>query len=409
MKLALLFAFFLLGSWVEAESNFPYLGTDTSKATLPLDQILSAGPPPQGVPALGFSGNPTDQIPPTAAPRFIPVAEARWLAPEEPVIVYGGRAYPLQILLWHEIVNQSLELPVAVTFCPLSDSALVFDRRVPLSDAQREAVLKLNPKAKIAPLEAGFRAAYKAQTGEEAPPWGLEVTFGTSGMLYNANTLMFDSATGSVFPQISGEGRVGTLTGVRLLRYPAQVVGFAEFARAYPRGQVLSRETGFTRPYDQNPYLGYDRADIPPFLEVGVRDSRLPAKERVVALELAAEPVAYAFSTLAEKRVINDTLTGLDLVVWWSPGTRSALDASPIAKSKDIGAVGVFKRSLEGRVLNFTWDGRGWVDRETGSRWNLLGQAIQGPLAGRRLEPIPYESALWFAWAAFRPTTQIRR
>lgn len=409
MKLAFLAAFFLLGSWVLAESNFPYLGTDTAKANLPLDQILSAGPPPQGVPALGFSGNSTGQIPPTAAPRFIPVGEARWLSPEEPVIVYGGRAYPLQVLLWHEIVNQSLEEPVAVTFCPLSDSALVFDRRVPLSNAQREAVLKLNPKAKIAPLDAGFRAAYKLQTGQEAPPWGLEVTFGTSGMLYNSNTLMFDSATGSIFPQISGEGGVGTLAGARLLRYPAQVVSFAEFVRAYPGGLVLSRETGFTRPYEQNPYLGYDRMDTPPFLDLGARDNRLPPKERVVALELIAEPVVYPFSTLAEKRVINDTVGGIELVVWWTPETRSALDASPIAKSRDIGAVGVFKRSLEGRTLNFVWDGRGWVDQESGSRWNLLGQAVEGPLKGKRLAAVPYENALWFAWSAFRPNTQIRR
>lgn len=394
---------FLAGTWATAESNFPYLGTDISKSNIPLDQILSVGPPPQGVPALGFPGDRTGFTKETAQPKFVAFAEAR-LAADEPVIVYQGKAYPIRILLWHEIVNDGM---VAITYSPVSNSVGVFDRRIPLTEAQQTAVMALNPKAKVVQLDAGFRTTYKAQTGQDAAASGLEVAYGTSGMLYKSNLLMFDSATGSVFSQVLAEGNVGTLTGVKLLRYPAQVVSAAEFARAFPSGQVLSRETGFNRPYDQNPYFGYDQTDIPVFL-YGPKDNRLPTKERVVALELGREVVAYPFSGLATKRVVNEKVNGVDIVVWWAPGTRSVLDAATIAGAKDVGAVGVFRRDLEGRVLTFRLENNIWVDRETGSQWNLLGQAVEGPLKGKRLEAVAHDNTLWFAWAALRPATQIR-
>lgn len=396
------------GLWARAESNFPLLGTDTTRSTIPLEQVLSAGPPPQGVPALGFGGDRTGRFAATPAPAFVPLERSSWLDAQEPLIVHGGKGYPLRLLLWHEVVNDRAGVPVAVAFSPPSHSFAVFDRRVPLTPEQRDAVLRLDPAARVLPLDDDFRARYREQTGREAPPWGLEVTFGTSGMLYNANLLMFDSASGSVFSQFLHAGVVGTLASAELLRLPAQVVSAAEFARAYPQGQVLSLETGYPRPYAQNPYLGYERLETPGFVGRVLEDRRLPARERVLGLEVGGEAVAYAFSSLARRRAVNDRVGGVDVAVWWAPGTRSVLDAATVAQAKDAGAVGVFRRTLEGRTLSFEWDGQGWTDRESGSRWNLLGQAVEGPLKGKRLTPLPHDVPFWFAWTAFRPEAQLR-
>ncbi|MDX2006847.1 MAG: DUF3179 domain-containing protein [Meiothermus sp.] len=389
-----------------AESNFPYLGTDVSKARIALEQIISAGPPPQGVPALGFTGDRNGRITATAAPKFVALADARLLSPEEPVVVVGSKAYPLRILRWHEVVNDGT---LIVTYSPLCNSAAVYDRRVALSDAEREAVLRLDPRASVAALDPAFKAAYSAQTGQPAPNWGLEVSFGTSGMLYRANPLIFDSATGSVFAQMTGEGAVGALSNTRLLRIPSQVVSFAAFSRAFPGGQVLSTETGFTRAYAQNPYFGYDRPDEPPLLYLGNIDTRLQPKERVVALEVGQQSVAYPFSLIAQRQAVNDQLGGLEVAVWWAAGTRSALDANSFEQARDVGAVGVFSRRLEGRTLSFRFEAGSWVDQETNSRWNILGQATDGALRGKRLETLAHDTPLWFAQAAFRPNTQIRR
>lgn len=394
-----------------AQPGLGVLEVDTGNANIPLEQILSGGPPPQGIPALGFSGDRTGSVSGSPAAKFVTPARATWLGAQEPVVGFrlGGeaKAYPLQILTWHEIVNDSVSgVPVAVTFCPLCNSALAFDRRIPLTDGQRQTVLKLNPRANIQALDAAFRSAYQAQEGRPAPPWGLLVTFGTSGMLYQSNLLMFDSATNTLFSQILGEGNVGTLTGITLLRYPAQILSFAEF-RQGQGVQVLSRETGFSRDYGRNPYVGYDRADERPFLFQGPIDGRLPPKERVITVQLQGQSVAYPFGVLSTARVINHDIGATPLTLFWQPGTRSALDTASILNGKDIGAVGVFERRVGRRTLTFGWDGKGFVDQETGSRWNLLGVALEGPLKGAQLREVVHDNTLWFAWAAFKPKTRV--
>lgn len=416
MRILQLLALLALSGSVGAQSGLEAaraIGVDLERAMIPVEEILSGGPPPQGIPALGFSGDHAGAAGPTGAPRFAAQDEAAgWLGAEEPVValtVAGeSRAYPLQILTWHEIANDTLGgVPVAVTFCPLCNSALAFDRRVPLSDGARERVLELNPGATPAALDAAFTEAYGAQGGETGPRLGLEVTFGVSGLLYNANMLMFDSATRTLWSQLIGKGVVGTLAGTQLLRYPAQIVSFAEFRAAFPDTLVLSRDTGFSRLYGNNPYLGYDRADSPAFLFSGETDGRLPPKERVVTFERAGDTVAYPFSRLAEERVVQDEVGGEPVVLFWQPGTRSALGESVIAESADVGAAGVFSRELGGRVLTFVWQDGQVVDEETGSSWNLLGQAVAGELQGQALEPIVHDNTLWFAWAAFKPETRI--
>lgn len=389
------------------------LRIDTDRATIAVDEVRSGGPPPQGIPALGFAGDRTDVAPATPEPRFVPQEEAaQWVSGEEPVIVIDvageQRLYPLQILTWHEIANDTVGgVPVAVTFCPLCNSALAFDRRLPLDAAAADAVRDVAPGVQLDDPPRAFVEALEAQTGADAPEATLEVTFGVSGLLYNSNLLMFDDTTRTLWAQITGEAAVGTLAGARLLRYPAPILAFADARAAHPDAPVLSRDTGFQRNYGRNPYVGYDDAASPAFLFAGEADERLPPKERVVTFELGGEPVAYPFSVLQEERVVHDRVGGEAVVVLWQEGTRSALDAPRIDQSADVGAANAFRTTLDGRELRFEWDGDGFVDAETGSRWNLLGEATDGPLSGSRLEPIVHDNTLWFAWAAFKPETRI--
>jgi hypothetical protein len=127
----------------------------------------------------------------------------------------------------------------------------------------------------------------------------------------------------------------------------------------------------------------------------------------VVGVTLAGMSRAYPWPVLAKQRVVHDELGGEPLVVLYQPGALSALDRSRIADSNAIGATGVFSPLAAGKVLTFEPAAGGFRDRERGSMWNLLGQAVKGPLAGQRLRAIPHVDAFWFAWAAFHPATSI--
>ena len=334
--------------------------TDFSRHTVPYSEILSGGPPRDG-------------IPPIDDPKFTTFQDANaWLGEQEPVIAFelngDAKAYPLQILTWHEIVNDEVGgVPVAVTFCPLCNSAIVFDRRLD----------------------------------------GVVYDFGTSGKLRNSDLIMWDRQTESWWQQFTGEAIVGELTGKKLTFLPASIISWEDFKAANPDGQVLSRDTGFSRPYGQNPYVGYDRADNPPFLFQGDLDGRLQPKERVAAVSIGDEDAAFPFSVLAEERVVHYTVGGQDLVVFFKPGTRSALDGLLIGDSDEVGATGVFEVDLEGQTLTFRADGDTFVDDETESVWTILGEATEGPLAGKKLTPIVHANHFWFSWGAFKPDTRI--
>ena len=328
-----------------------------------------------------FAGCPgRDCIPPIYNPAFEPVAEVNeWLAPLEPVIaleVAGvAKAYPLQILTRHEIVNDEIAgVPVAVTFCPLCNSAIVFERR-------------LN---------------------------GVVYNFGVSGNLRNSDLIMWDWQTESWWQQLTGEAIVGALAGERLTFVPAQLVAWETYAEAYPDTEVLSRPTGLGRRYGTNPYVGYDRLDQEPFLFSGETDARLQPMERVAAVSIDGSDAAFPFRILAEERVVSYNLGGQDIVVFYEPGARSALDASVIAEAREVGATGVFDPVVDGTKLTFAFASDGdaggrVVDEETGSTWSILGEAVAGPLEGTKLERLVHQDHFWFAWAAFKPDTIVYR
>lgn len=345
-----------------AGSNQPVRGwrTNISKRSVDLSEIVKGGPPKDGIPAID-------------RPRFVSVDEVRrWLGHKEPVIALEldgeARAYPLQVLVWHELVNDEIRgTPVAVTFCPLCYSALVFDRRVD----------------------------------------GQTLTFGVTGLLRHSDMVIYDRESESWWQQFTGEAIVGDLTGKKLRQLPAQIIGFAQFAAAHPDGLVLSRETGFRREYGKNPYAGYDDVNSTPFAFQGKIDHRFRPMEKIVAVEIGKAAKAYPYSITRKQHVVEDQIDSANLVIFHAEGATSALDSSAMSESREVGATGVFDARVDGRLLHFNYENKEFVDSETGSHWNVVGQAISGPLRGKNLRPIVHGDYFAFAWFAFRPDTEI--
>jgi hypothetical protein len=330
-----------------------------------LNRILSGGPPPDG-------------IPPIDAPVFQTATTVDWIQCNEPVLALSvngeTRAYPVQIMTWHELVNDTFgAVPVAVSYCPLCNSAL----------------------------------AYRRDLG------GRTVTFGTSGRLFNSSLVMYDRETESLWTHFNGTAVVGALLGTELELLPIQTLSWASYLQANPDGLVLTRETGHVRSYGQNPYSGYDDVTTSPFLFDGEDDSRLPAKERIVGIRRGNDSAAIVLEALASAGVLEAKVNGDVLSVWHLPGTATALEERAIADGRDIGAVGVYLPKVDGQTLTFARtnesgvDGGDFVDAETGSVWNIQGLALSGPLAGQQLEHVEHLDTFWFALAAFEPDTRI--
>jgi hypothetical protein len=287
-------------------------------------------------------------------------------------LTIGGqtRGYPVQIMTWHEIVNDTVAgTPVAVTYCPLCNSGVAFDRTV----------------------------------------GGRVLSFGTSGRLYADNLVMYDRQTESLWPQLTFTAAVGVLTGTRLTPHVLQTVAWRQFRTAHPRAWVLSRDTGFTRDYGRNPYAGYDDPQQPPLFPLPDADRRERLKERVIGIGDGTAAVAVVRSAVAAAGVVEVTVGGRDLIVWHRPGQASALDDDAVGSGRDIGTVGVFDPMLDGRRLHFTVTPGGFRDTETGSTWDVLGRATAGPLDGTTLTAQRHLDTFWFAWAAFQPHTTIIR
>lgn len=335
--------------------------TDFSKHTIPYSEILSGGPPKDGIPAIDD-------------PKFISVSEAdAWLQEVEPVIFFqignDVRAYPLQILMWHEIVNDTVgAVPVVISFCPLCNTAIAFERTV---DNQ-------------------------------------VLDFGTTGRLRYSNLIMYDRPTETWWQQATGEAIAGEFTGSQLAFRPAAIISWADFKTTYSAGKVLSRETGFQRSYGDNPYVGYDDVNNPPFLYRGlVTPDSLPPVARVLTIDLNDEAVAYPYDLLQTLHVVNDTVGNTQVVVLWATGTASALDTSAIADGRDIGTAIAYSRMVDGQTLTFAFTDSQIVDEQTGSHWDVLGQAVSGSLTGKQLTPLVAVNHFWFSWAAFKPQTRI--
>ena len=172
---------------------------------------------------------------------------------------------------------------------------------------------------------------------------------------------------------------------------------------------VLPRDTGFSRSYGRNPYVGYDRVDRPPFLFDGGQDDRLLSKESVATIDIGDVSAAFPLPVLETELVVNYPINEPDVAVFFKPGTVSALDKTLIVDAKDIGATGVFDAYLDGETLTFSLKDGNFVDDQTGATWNILGEALEGEMAGKSLTPIVHGNHFWFAWGAFYPETLIYR
>jgi hypothetical protein len=277
--------------------------TDFTKFKVDFAEIRSGGPPKDGIPSI-------DQ------PKFEKLAGGKamgWSAQiedQEAVIALevagDARAYPLRILTWHEIVNDTVGgKPVAVTYCPLCNSALVFER-----------TLK-----------------------------GRLLDFGTTGKLRNSDLVMYDRQTESWWQQFTGEAILGELTGSELKLVPSRLESFARFRKRFPEGQVLVPNNPSLRSYGRNPYVRYDEIGRLPFLYQGELPDGIHAMERVVAVEVA--PGKHEAWSLEFLRKQGEVRAG-DLVLKWEAGQASALDSSTVAGGRDVGNVTVQRRRGEG-------------------------------------------------------------
>ncbi|CAN5835516.1 DUF3179 domain-containing protein [soil metagenome] len=326
-------------------------------------EIISGGPPPDG-------------IPPIDNPRFIDVDAAdEWIGDTEPVVYLEANgeihAYPIQVLIWHEIVNDTVgDIPVAVTYCPLCNSAVSYRREVA----------------------------------------GEVTTFGTSGRLFASALVMYDRATESLWTHFDGRAVVGVLTGEVLEPISSPLLAWSDFKEAFPEALVLDRDTtGFDRPYGVNPYDGYDNQDTNPFLFRGTVDDRAQAKQRVVGVTIDGEAVAWTLDSISggDARTTHGDVGDTPIVIFWKQGQSSALDASQIVNGRDIGSVGVFSPQLDGRTLTFQADGDGFIDDETSSLWDITGRAVSGDLAGAELDQIHHLDTFWFAWSTYQPGSDL--
>lgn len=337
--------------------------TDFDNISVDLDSILSGGPPRDG-------------IPPIDKPEFSTASEAQeWLGKDEPVVAFtdgdDARAYPLQLLIYHEIVNDVVNnKPVTVTFCPLCNASIVFDREVD----------------------------------------GKILDFGTTGRLRNSDLIMYDRQTESWWQQFTGRGIIGQYNEVKLTQLASQIVSFDTFRQTYPEGKILNRETGHTRPYGNNPYSGYDDINNSPFLYKGPKDKRLPPMERVLSITSAdTASLLIPTSKLADKPVLNIAYNENPIVVIATSTATSALDKSNIGESRKVPAAAAFSTQLDGEVLFFEIKDGKLVDKASGSVWNAFGQAISGPLADKALTQIDSGVHFAFAWLAFEPESVVHK
>ncbi len=347
--------------------------TDFSQASVSADEILFGGPPPDGIPPY----YPEGYIYPENAPRnggqpprfyarYTDFATTNEYLPDEQQVIAvevngDARAYPLLLLNNHEIVNTEIGgVPVAVTFCPLCNASIVYERTVD------DRVLH----------------------------------FGVTGLLRNSDLIMWDHETQSWWQQFTGEAIVGTYTGTKLVNVPSVVVSWDDFKTEHPDGKVLENQTNSRA--DVVSYAGYD-AEGNAFLYDGEVDDRLFTTERVLGYFGAEGAIAYPFERLAEAGIVNDRIGGEPVVIFWQPGAVSLF-----TNTLETGSAAMYSAVLEdGTALTFVSQNNIIQDEQTGSTWNVFGRAVEGELKDTRLELKLSYPHFWFAWAAFRPDTLI--
>ena len=316
--------------------------TDGVKHLIPLDKIRGGGPPKDGIPSIDN-------------PVFVGVDESRFMSDSDTVVgveMHGEtKAYPLFILVWHEIVNDRIgDVPVSVTYCPLCYTSQVFERVID----------------------------------------GQEVEFGTSGKLYNSNLLMYDRFTESYWSQALGLAVTGELTGHRLDLIPFDIITWGDWKTLHPDTLVLTTDTGHIRSYATDPYGSYytePRIMFP----VEHRDDRMPPKDVILGFHQDDVYKAFRQNDIESNIVINDSVGEIPvmLVSLFSQNSRA------------------FERTVDGEILDFAYTDDKILDSQTNSEWNYDGLAVSGYYEGMQLKRMAIEPGFWFEWVAFHPNTLV--
>ena len=323
------------------------IDSDGTPHLIPLNEIQHGGPPKDGIPSIDH-------------PRFAGSDTWDELQYDDDNLVIGvevngiRRAYPFQVLVWHEIVNDVIDdKALLITYCPLCGTGIVFERYI-----------------------------------DDEP-----VEFGVSGKLYNSDMLMYDRKTDSYWAQVTGTAVVGELTGAVLPLYPMKIMTWGDWKETFPDSEVLTTATGFMRDYGRDPYLGYYESSAVWFT-VSATDDRLHMKERVTGVEVEGPAFgAYADDQIIDFGPVNDFVGETPLLV--------------VADAHSGNSVRVFDREMDGQILTFRLSGDGLEDEETGSTWTFAGEAVSGELAGTALtERVPVKG-FWFAWFAFHQDTEL--
>ena len=299
-----------------------------------------------------------DAIAPIYEPRYDGPEGGMWQRPSDLVLGYVGKAaayaYPVKMLNFHEIVNDVIDgAPLLITYCPLCASGVVYDR----------------------------------QLDEEV------LLFGNTSALYENDLVMYDHQTGSYWFQVGGEAIVGTLTGKRLSPLPSVTMPWDQWLELHPDTRVLSRDqrSGRASSYDRDPFQGYarrvDDLNFPFSVSAEKLDDRLRPSALVLSVQVADEEKAYPLEDLGDAAV-NDTVGGKPVVVFSRAQGPTASAFSPQA---------------DGRLLTFQLQEGQVRDQETGSRWDFSGRAVEGPLEGQQLEPLPTRRAFWFSLSLALP------
>ncbi len=316
--------------------------TNGQKHIIPLEKIKSGGPPKDGIPSID-------------TPEFIEASQEYHVSDSDTVLgleINGDvRAYPLSILVWHEIVNDNVGgVPVAVTYCPLCFTNQVFERVID----------------------------------------GQEVEFGTSGKLYNSNLVMYDRLTNSYWSQALGKAIVGELTGYELSTIPFDVIRWGDWKSLHPDSVVLTTNTGHIRAYGVDPYGNY-YTETRILFPVENTDDRMHPKEIILGFNDGDVYKAYKQQDVESAVIINDQINNnpIFLVSLYPENARA------------------FERTVDGKVLEFFFKDESIIDKETNSEWNYDGVAISGTLVGTELNRIPFNPGFWFEWIAFHPDTDV--
>lgn len=330
--------------------RFIYEGVPT---TIRLDEVVWGGVRVDGIPALD---NPT-QISPD---------EADYVTPDE--LVFGvdingdARAYPLRIMDWHEMFNDVVGgVPVSLAYCTLCGAGILYDTTVD----------------------------------------GEVYTFGSSGFLMRSNKLMYDRNTDSLWNQLTGEPVAGELvgSGIKLDLLPVTLTTWEDWLDDHPETTVLDLHTGFARRYEVGAAYADYFASPGTMFPVPSIDEDLAVKDLIYALNIDDTPKAYPLPLLAEERVSNDTLAGLDIVLVTS-------DAPELA-SPEPGGAAVRAYERDGHTFAPSPGGDdGTVLDEDGETWTVTEDELTGP-DGESLPRVAGHVAYWFGWNSFYPETLV--